>query len=255
MKTIVFIYLFLSLSFIFSQETEKATFEDIGDYNASPRLGKYKSVNVDSSEIVIIFDSSDFKEGEEMHFKLKAEEQYFYVDSKYDGIYYEYIGGDVPYDEDKLNFVRFQGKTERENTPSKTFKTKYFTITKKSSEFRGTNGNNLLIYFMIEDGDVEITNTKEDEGKIETWIIVVIVVAVVVVIGIAVGCWCWRRKKQLAAQNATTAGYAQAPGYAQNPNYAQPPGYAQAPYGQNAQFYQDPQQAANYGPGYQQQYS
>ena len=255
MKTIAFIYLFLSLSFIFSQETEKATFEDIGDYNASPRLGKYESIKVDSSEIVIIFDSSDFKEGEEMHFKLKAEEQYFYVDSKYDGIYYEYIGGDVPYDEDKLNFVRFQGKTERENTPSKTFKTKYFTITKKSSEFRGTNGNNLLIYFMIEDGDVEITNTKEDEGKIETWIIVVIVVAVVVVIGIAVGCWCWRRKKQLAAQNATTAGYAQAPGYAQNPNYAQPPGYAQAPYGQNAQFYQDPQQAANYGPGYQQQYS
>ena len=255
MKTIVFIYLFLSLSFIFSQETEKATFEDIGDYNASPRLGKYESIKVDSSEIVIIFDSSDFKEGEEMHFKLKAEEQYFYVDSKYDGIYYEYIGGDVPYDEDKLNFVRFQGKTERENTPSKTFKTKYFTITKKSSEFRGTNGNNLLIYFMIEDGDVEITNTKEDEGKIETWIIVVIVVAVVVVIGISVGCWCWRRKKQLAAQNATTAGYAQAPGYGQNPNYAQPPGYAQAPYGQNAQFYQDPQQAANYGPGYQQQYS
>lgn len=255
MKTIVFIYLFLSLSFIFSQETEKATFEDIGDYNASPRLGKYKSIKVDSSEIVIIFDSSDFKEGEEMHFKLKAEEQYFYVDSKYNGIYYEYIGGDVPYDEDKLNFVRFQGKIETENTPSKTFKTKYFTITKKSSEFRGTNGNNLLIYFMIEDGDVEITNTKEDEGKIETWIIVVIVVAVVLVIGIAVGCWCWRRKKQLAAQNATTAGYAQAPGYAQNPNYAQPPGYAQAPYGQNAQFYQDPQQAANYGPGYQQQYS
>jgi hypothetical protein len=255
MKTIVFIYLFLSLSFIFSQETEKATFEDIGDYNASPRLGKYKSINVDSSEIVIIFDSSDFKEGEEMHFKLKAEEQYFYVDSKYNGIYYEYIGGDVPYDEDKLNFVRFQGKIETENTPSKTFKTKYFTITKKSSEFRGTNGNNLLIYFLIGGGDVEITNTKEDEGKIETWIIVVIVVAVVLVIGIAVGCWCWRRKKQLAAQNATTAGYAQAPGYAQNPNYAQPPGYAQAPYGQNAQFYQDPQQAANYGPGYQQQYS
>ena len=255
MKTIVFIYLFLSLSFIFSQETEKATFEDIGDYNASPRLGKYKSIKVDSSEIVIIFDSSDFKEGEEMHFKLKAEEQYFYVDSKYNGIYYEYIGGDVPYDEDKLNFVRFQGKIERDETPSKTFQTKYFTITKKSSEFRGTNGNNLLIYFMIGGGEVEITNTKEDEGKIETWIIVVIVVAVVVVIGISVGCWCWRRKKQLAAQNATTAGYAQAPGYGQNPNYAQPPGYAQAPYGQNAQFYQDPQQAANYGPGYQQQYS
>ena len=255
MKTIVFIYLFLSLSFIFSQETERATFGNIGDYNASPRLGKYKSVKVDSSDIVIIFDSSDFKEGEEMHFKLKAEKQYFYDDSKYNGIYYEYIGGDVPYDEDKLNFVRFQGKIETDETPSKTFQTKYFTITKKSSEFRGTNGNNLLIYFMIEDGDVEITNTKEDEGKIETWIIVVIVVAVVVVIGISVGCWCWRRKKQLAAQNATTAGYAQAPGYAQNPNYAQPPGYAQAPYGQNAQFYQDPQQAANYGPGYQQQYS
>ena len=111
------------------------------------------------------------------------------------------------------------------------------------------NGNNLLIYFMIGGGEVEITNTKEDEGKIETWIIVVIVVAVVLVIGISVGCWCWRRKKQLAAQNATTAGYVQDPGYAQNPNYAQ------APYGQNVQLYQDPQQAANYGSGYQQQYS
>ena len=245
MKTIVFIYLFLSLSFIFSQETEKATFEDIGDYNASPRLEKYKTVKVDSSEIVIIFDSSDFKEGEEMYFKLKAEKQYFYDDPKYNGIYYEYISGDVLYDEDELKLARFQGKIETEET----FQTKYFSITKKSSEFRGTNGNNLLIYFMIGGGEVEITNTKEDEGKIETWIIVVIVVAVVLVIGISVGCWCWRRKKQLAAQNATTAGYVQDPGYAQNPNYAQ------APYGQNLQLYQDPQQAANYGSGYQQQYS
>ena len=149
MKTIVFIYLFLSLSFIFSQETEKATFENIGDYNASPRLGKYQSIKVASSEIVIIFDSSDFKEGEEMHFKLKAEKQYFYDDSKYNGIYYEYIGGDVSYDEDKLNFVRFQGKIETDETPSKTFQTKYFTITKKSSEFRGTNGNNLLIIIKL----------------------------------------------------------------------------------------------------------
>jgi hypothetical protein len=53
--------------------------------------------------------------------------------------------------------------------------------------------------------------TEEDEGKIETWIIVVIVVAVVLVIGISVGCWCWRRKKQLAAQNATTAVRTDAP--------------------------------------------
>jgi len=184
-----------------------------------------------------------------MYFKLKAEKQYFYDDPKYNGIYYEYISGDVLYDEDELKLARFQGKIETEETPSKTFQTKYFSITKKSSEFRGTNGNNLLIYFMIGGGEVEITNTKEDEGKIETWIIVVIVVAVVLVIGISVGCWCWRRKKQLAAQNATTAGYVQDPGYAQNPNYAQ------APYGQNVQLYQDPQQAANYGSGYQQQYS
>ena len=53
---------------------------------------------------------------------------------------------------------------------AKNYKIKYFTIKKDINKFRNTKGNLLLICFTIEYGDVEITNTEEDEGKIKIWI-------------------------------------------------------------------------------------
>ena len=48
-----------------------------------------------------------------------------------------------------------------------------------------------------------ISNTKEDEGKIETWVIVVIVVIVVaIIVGIIIYCVCRRIKMKRAQQTA-----------------------------------------------------
>jgi len=95
-------------------------------------------------------------------------------------------------------------KSEYEKTPNAEYTTRYFTIKKEKKNYKGANGDYLLIYFMIDYGEVTITNTKEDEGKLETWKIIVIVVAVVVVAVLVIGCYCYRRKKQLAQMNAVT---------------------------------------------------
>ena len=54
---------------------------------------------------------------------------------------------------------------------------------------------------MVDYGDVTITNTEEDEGKLETWAIVLIVIAVVVVIVLVIViCCCMKRRRMQAMQ-------------------------------------------------------
>ncbi len=48
------------------------------------------NITVDSYTGFIYFDSSDFKEGEEMYFKIRAD-KYAYIDYYSDGIYYDFI--------------------------------------------------------------------------------------------------------------------------------------------------------------------
>ena len=100
------------------------------------------------------------------------------------------------------------------------FVTKYFTIKKTRNEYRPSNGNYLYIIFpnLGTGKSATITNTKEDEGKLETWVIVVIVVVVVLVIAgfvIFFVCRCIRNRKAMLAANANAANYA-----AQNAAYA-----------------------------------
>ena len=75
------------------------------------------------------------------------------------------------------------------------------------------------IYFMIDYGFVEITNTLEDEGKLKTWEIVLIVIACVLVVAFIIIYICYRRKKELAMANA---GNGQAYGTDQYGQYNQP---------------------------------
>jgi hypothetical protein len=230
MKVIRIIYICLLFGYIFSQttpsDTISLTFKPSGDGDAVVEiLQKGKSIDADATDYMITFNCKDFGDGEEMYFKIRAKEDAFYYDSRYNGVYYQYIDSHVGYDENKLEFVSYQFKTESEILPSGDYKIKYFTITKKKSQFRGTNGELLLIYFMIDYGPVQITNTLEDEGKFETWKIVVIVVVAVVVIGLIIGCYCYRRKKQLAmmnAQNAGTVGINQYNNAPYDPQYNQP---------------------------------
>ena len=93
-------------------------------------------------------------------------------------------------------------------------KTKYFTITKKRGEYSPSNGDYMVINFLNYDGHFAIiTNTEEDEGKIETWVIVVIVVICVAIIaGIIIYCICRRIRMKKAQQQVY-----------QNNNYASSP--------------------------------
>ena len=159
-------------------------------------LQKSKPIKVHANDYMIAFNSKDFDVGEEMHFKIKALEGTFL----WSGVNYQFISSTVGYSEPDLEYAQFSLKTTYETTPSGLrYQTKYFNIVKDKNKFRGTDGSLLLIYFMIDYGEVEITNTEEDEGKFETWKIVVIVVVIAVAIIISIIIFCIRRKRQLNA--------------------------------------------------------
>ena len=207
-------------------------------------IGKYKSKTVNFDDYVVIFDVGDFKEGEEMHFKIKAETDSYLANY----IYYQYVGGEITFDESKLRYIDYTGKSTFEHVNSISYKTRYFNIKKVSEEFDGTEGNYLLIYFLFSYGQITITNTETDEGKLETWVIIVIVVAVALVIAMSIFCFCWRRKKRLQARLANAATNAAYQQEAANAIYQQEA--ANAAYAQNVQAIQYQSPPGNYAPGY-----
>ncbi len=161
----------------------------------------------------IIFDSSSFGEGEEMHFNIKALEfsfqqvldyvEYCYLNSETDDI--TTIPSSYFY---KAYFTSTSYYTERYDS----YATKYFTIKKKKSEFgTSTSGNYLFLNLPIRNNEyATITNTEEDEGKLPTWAIIVIVVIVVIIIVVLIICCCVRsrqRKKAIEQANAAQANY------------------------------------------------
>ena len=85
--------------------------------------------------------------------------------------------------------------------------TKYFNIKKKQSEYSGTNGKYLVVYFYC-DGDsfAKVSNLKETkENKLSTTeIAIIVVVIVVIVVGIIIGVIVWFLKRKKASQNNAT---------------------------------------------------
>ena len=170
--------------------------------NAFPLFSKYGYEEKHTSTLQ--FDARDFNEGEEMHFKVEARVgaylstdvvEYYYVDDYTSGTntrkYHVSFSSSSRFTEDYYDYYR-----------------KYFTITKKKSEYGdAVQGNYLIIKLPISEGSwVYIENTEEDEGKFPTWAIVLIVVIVVLfIVGIIVYC-CMRRKrmKSMRKNNAAT---------------------------------------------------
>ena len=175
-------------------------------------LKKFGSIRVNAeTDSFIFFDSSDFENGEEMHFKIEALE-YAYIDYYSDGIYYDFINNDDPnvvYNSHYRDFS-ISSDYKYDSYYGESFKTKYFNIKKDSLYFNGGDGSLLSISFYFDYGPVTITNTETDEGKttLKTWEIIVIVIAAAIIIGIAIFCCCWRRKKALQAQAAVNTQYA-----------------------------------------------
>ena len=148
----------------------------------------------------VIFNSKDFKNDEEMYFKITAD--FFYGDQ------IDYIYLDDVRDFDENNTFYYHQRSEK--TDNKTdadgnlmSQTKYYIITKRLSEIGTLKGDYLVIIFYCE-GDAEIENTKENEGKVSLIVIIVVVVLVVIALIFVIYC-CWKKRKAAqAGNNATT---------------------------------------------------
>ena len=208
MKFLSILYICLSLCYVLS-EPSSGTYTMDGHF-----LKKYGKITLQGSEYgdYFYFNTEDFKDGEEIYFKVRAIEDAFwddystYREQRITGVHYQFIDGETTLDENLPDFSEYQGNVDFETINSIKYKTRYFKIKKEPSKFRNSNGNYIYAWLLIYDSEIVLENTKEDEGKIATWIIVVIVVAVVVIIGVAIFCFCYRRKKALAMQASTTYG-------------------------------------------------
>ena len=80
-----------------------------------------------------------------------------------------------------------------------TSSTNYFTIIKKSEEYKGSNGNYLLLQIYCDNVDFE--NTEKDGSKDFLIIIIIVLVVFFVVIGVIIGVSCYCRRKRAIMRN------------------------------------------------------
>ena len=144
-------------------------------------LQKYQSVRVSADDGFIQFNSKDFEKDEVMHFQMKGlDSQNNFYEEK---ISYEYISSVDNYIKSDLKNVSLISSIEYETKEDGTkLRIRYFDITKKTNEFRNSNGNLLLIGYYVKEGVVEISNFPEEENednKLKDWIIVVIIISVI----------------------------------------------------------------------------
>lgn len=192
-------------------------------------------------EDFIVFESKDFKDDEEMYFKIKARENNYLYSQNY--VSYYYVNDFSHFDPPSVPYTADFTTTSRSDEGYYDdygyyiydyYQTSYFTIKKQKSEYSGTNGDGkgdyLVIEFPIEYGVwISVENTEEDEAKYVIWVTIAVVLVVVIIIVIVIICCCIRGRKQnlaLASTNVVAANYpvqpdpqiyqAQAPVY-QNP--------------------------------------
>ena len=200
-------------------------------------LQKYNSLKIYNSDDYVYFDTKDFDEDEEMYFKIKYYDYYYYEENYYHyapgadlvkDIYYKYITEkDDNFDKTTNTFKTIKvDSTSHSDYEDYSYRqyygysyfTKYFIIKKQSG-----NGDYLIInlkdtfnvYGNTNDYDLDyIENTKENEAKIGMIIGIVVVCVAVVVAVIVIICCCIKRKKQQQAILAQQAAYnAQAQAY------------------------------------------
>lgn len=141
-----------------------------------------------------IFDSSDFKKGDEIYFKVTADHftnnllYFYFYDEPADIIEHE---SNVA----NLKYVSYSKKENNKNNGE----TAYFTV-KKNDENLGSLKGNYLLLQVEATGKITFENTAENQGKVKTIVIVVIVVVVVIALAIGIFCYCRRRKAMMNMQ-------------------------------------------------------
>ena len=175
-------------------------------------LEKYSAI--DTYETCFIFESKDFKEDEQMNFKIKSYKGIF--NQNY--ITYYYIDNDLDINKYSSNkktiyFESYSYESSYEDGIHYEYEIKYFTIKKKISEFEGTQGHYMYIDFYLnfftlknKNNWAQVTNTKNDEGEYHAWVIRVIVsIIAVVMIILIIYFICSKIKEKKALLNAEAA--------------------------------------------------
>ena len=145
-----------------------------------------------------IFDSSEFKKGDEIYFKVTADHftnnllYFYFYDEPADIIEHE---SNVA----NLKHVKYSGKHDNKKNKIKTSETAYFTVIKNDENLGSLKGNYLLLQVEAT-GKITFENTAENQGKVKTIVIVVIVVVVVIALAIGIFCYCRRRKAMMNMQ-------------------------------------------------------
>ena len=167
-----------------------------------PLLTKYGTEIL--TDNYVFFESKDFDDNEEMHFKIQSKSYNFVYYSMSNEVECCYISNpNESISSTSYPQIVYFKKTTNEDGG---YQTKYFTIRKIRSENTNENATNIE--------RATITNTEEDEGKLlKTWaIVVIIVICVAIIAGIIIYCICRRIRMKKAQQQVY-----------QNNNYASSP--------------------------------
>jgi len=158
-----------------------------------PTLKKYDKVKSETGKV--IFESKDFTNGDNMYFKVKANGDCYGKDLNYE--YYDTDNEITELSSTRL-YVTSHSSSSSSVQGRVTSLTRYFTIKKKSDEFKGLNGEYLLLYFKCSI-TVEFENTETDGAKKIAIIVVVVFVVFLVVMAVIIGvcCYCIRKRARM----------------------------------------------------------
>ena len=190
-------------------------------------LGKYQLLQL-QSDPCILFDSSEFKIGEEIFIKITGTflEEFAYIE-------YYFYDNESKNKNEKCNNLsgqslikEYYNKIDKvtDDYGNPLYEIRYFTIDKKK-EYLGTSNGNYLKIFTHMNGNYDIENTEMNQGYAR---IVGIIIAVVVIVGviIAVIVYCIYRRKRMAQFNQSGPTYnaqnVPVKNMYNNPNYAYP---------------------------------
>jgi hypothetical protein len=161
---------------------------------AFPILKKYgKAENTNGK---VIFESKDFSEGDDMHFKIKTNGNFIFKELQFR--YFSNIE-DITYS----SSTRYSESYKSSSTTSvngRVTSTLYFTIKKKSEDYSDSNGNYLLLE-INSFNFVDFENTEKDGSKSIIIIVIIVLVVSLVVIGVIIGlcCYCIRKRARMRA--------------------------------------------------------
>ena len=150
-------------------------------------LNKFEKKTVSVTDLFIYFNSTDFKKGEKIYFKISS--QTF----KHPYLSFEFFDDEDP----KTNY--------NPGTQDKTYRTKeddkavgelyYFTIKKENKYLKNLEGKYLTIYFYCNGDDITIENYDKPSGKVPLYIIIIFTIVVIVAVIVAVLFYCIKKKK------------------------------------------------------------